>query len=76
MAGTLQFHYRRRYNLPPNDPRFLDATLEEMWTDNFAWRHFENPNLIETETDDDLFEQELAALEAEDEPIPDDWEPV
>jgi hypothetical protein len=58
MTQTLAFAFRRRYNLPPTDPRFLDATTEEMVLDYWAHRHADDPNLrneiIAEGYDDDL----------------------
>lgn len=73
MAQSVEFWYRRQYNLPPTDPRFLDATLEEIETDFWAHHFHAHP---ETETgevveDDDLDVEALAAaMESA------DWETV
>lgn len=38
----MEFAFRRRYNLPPTDPRFLDATREEIAADFWAHHYAEN----------------------------------
>lgn len=67
MAQTVGFAWRRRYLLPPTDPRFLDATLDDMLTDLVAWHVHENPDAAATEVEDDGFdvEAEIAAANAE-----------
>ena len=64
--------YRRRYNLPPTDPRFLDASSEEIQLDYWTQHYAEHPNDIEDEDDDFDLEQIKADMEAN----PDDWEDV
>lgn len=64
MSETLEFAYRRRYNLPPTDPRFLDATEADMLVDHWAHRHWDDPKLRDEVVTDD-FENELAQMEAE-----------
>ena len=41
MAGTLALWYRRRFNLPPNDPRFLSLTPGEIVTEYWA-HHYDD----------------------------------
>jgi hypothetical protein len=36
LKGSIGWWYRKRYNLPQTDPRYLDATVEEMLTDFYA----------------------------------------
>lgn len=64
MADTYEFRFRRRYSLPPTDPRFLEATNEEMVLDFWAHAHLDNPKLREESVTDD-YEELLAAMEAE-----------
>jgi hypothetical protein len=64
LSETLEFAYRRRYNLPPTDPRFLDATVEEMVLDYWAHRHFEDPKLKD-EIVAEGFDEDAAEMEAE-----------
>ena len=68
---TIEFEYRRRYNLPATDPRFLNATLQEMLTDNLAHRYREDPKALEEVEDDDFDPDAVAALIGHE---PDDWE--
>lgn len=71
LSGTVEFQFRRRYNLPPTDPRFLNATATEILTDYWAHRHSDEPKLRDEEFDPD-FEAELAAAESEWETVADD----
>lgn len=64
MSDTIEFRFRRRYALPPTDPRFLDATVEQVVLDYWAHRHLDDPNL-RNEVVNDEFEADLAAAEAE-----------
>ena len=64
--GTLEFQFRRRYNLPPGDPRFLNATRAEMLVDYWAHQHADDPNVKEPDVTED-FEEEWAAFEREQE---------
>lgn len=83
LSETIAFEFRRRYGLPPTDPRYLDATEAEIIVDVWAHRHMDDPKLRERlETED--FDEELARMEAEaaaeelppSAPGPDDFEPV
>lgn len=88
MAGTVEFQFRRRYSLPPTDPRFLDATREEVLVDWWAHQHTDDPGLRnEVAMDSEDYEAEIAAMEADamarsigDAPPPGDaeeaWEPM
>ncbi len=64
LSETAEFHFRRRYNLPPTDPRFLCATIEDILVDVWAHRHTDDPKLREEEVNED-FAADLAGLEAE-----------
>jgi hypothetical protein len=61
----VEFAFRARYNLPPTDPRFLDATLEMMLIDFWSWAHHENPKLRDELFVSDDFDADLAEMEAE-----------
>lgn len=89
LSQTIGFAFRRRYNLPPTDPRWLNATLEDVYLDVWAHAHIDDPNLknevVADGYDEDLAEMEAAALELEKKhaanpPLPpkvpaeDDWE--
>lgn len=67
--GTFALLFRRRYNLAPTDPRFLDATEEEMIVDFYANQYQDRrdkgePDMVEDEDDDFDLEQVLAEAEA------------
>lgn len=63
LSQTVGFQFRRRYGLPPTDPRYLDATEEEMVADVWAHRFADNPKLHhEVEMVDDDFEANLAVM--------------
>ena len=65
-AQTIDFWYRRHYRLTINDPRFLNTTEAERVTEYWAYRYFEDPNLI-NEVEDESFDENdiLAQWEAE-----------
>jgi len=69
---TIQFKYRRIYNLTVNDPRFLDATVEEMLTDIWAHRFEQDPKLLSDVEDEDFDPDEVADIIGANNP--DDWE--
>lgn len=70
MAETVQFWFRRRHNLTPLDPRYLEMTVGEMAAEYWAHRYFDNPNLVEFEDEDFDLTTVLASMER------DDWEEV
>ena len=78
-SGTIEFAFRRRYNLPPRHPDFLRLTPEEIIVDYWAHRHAEDPELRNEACDPD-FEATLAEMEAAagvpPEPLPDDFETI
>ncbi|BCP56318.1 hypothetical protein K32_49350 [Kaistia sp. 32K] len=64
-AKTTEFWFRRKYNLTSTDPRFLDATLEEMITDYWAHTFLDDPKALEEIEDEDFdMDAELAKMEA------------
>ena len=71
--------FRQKYSLPPTDPRFLDATTEQMLVDYWANYYSLRPGGEEFEDDDFDLEAEIAAMNAKPEskphvePDPDDW---
>ena len=75
-SKTVKFEYRRRYRLTENDPRYLDATLEEILTDNWAHTYFDDPKRAEEVVDEDFDENDVARqIGAEVPPdASDDWE--
>lgn len=75
LSGTVRFWFRRKYNLPPTDPRYLDMTEAAMLEDYWAHRFYEKPDSVfEEETDN--FEEELAAMDREWGVPPDDFEDI
>lgn len=61
---TISFWFRRKYNLPPNDPRFLDLTLEQIEAEYWAWHYFEQPPGEEFDDEDFDEEEIMAGIEA------------
>ena len=65
-ANSLQWWFRDRYRLPPNDPRFLALTSDELaldyWTAYYAASAAKGENISFEDEDDDY---DLAAIESE-----------
>lgn len=57
---TYAFWFRRRYNLPPLDPRFLAMTPEDVEAEYWAYYYLDNPPGDEYE--DESFDADLASL--------------
>lgn len=83
MSKSMAFWFRRKYNLPPTDPRFLNMTAVELRAE--WWAHYYAENGAEEEFEDDDFdlEEELRKIDEEaeaDEALagndPDDFEEV
>lgn len=72
MAQSMAFWFRRQYNLAPTDPRFLEATIEDIETDYWAHFYAQNPQGEEVE-DDDFDADEYVRNAAQN---PDDWEEI
>ena len=66
----MEFWFRQKYNLPPTDPRFLNATLDQIETDYWAHYYRDHPPGQELEDEDFDLEAEIAAMND------DDWEEV
>jgi len=64
VAKTVRFWFRRKYSLPPADPRYLDMTEEGMLTEYWAHYYYDKPD-SEWEEDTDNFDEEVAAMDAE-----------
>jgi hypothetical protein len=62
---SYEWHFRRRYNLPPTDPRFLAATQEDMAIDYWAHFYHDHPNQAATEIEDEDFDLEEIKRKAE-----------
>lgn len=61
LSESIEFQFRRRYNLTPQDPRFLELTPEEIVLDTWAHAHVDDPKLRE-EDYNPSFEQDLAEM--------------
>jgi hypothetical protein len=72
MATTYQLKFRRRYNLPPTDPRFLNATLDDIITDCLANDYADDPKLLTNVIEDTDFDLEEVLKDMGN----DDWEEV
>lgn len=71
-SESLEFWYRRKYGLTARDARFLDVTAEEMLTDWWAHRYYDDPKLKDQVEDDEMTPEMIDRL-ANDE---DAWEDV
>lgn len=81
MYQTMGFWYRRKYNLPPNDPRYLEMTTEQIAAEYWAYQYAEKGIQDEVEDEDFDMAAELARIEAEGEAElanipPEEWELV
>ncbi|XRB28735.1 hypothetical protein F1645_16445 (plasmid) [Novacetimonas hansenii] len=63
-CDQIRFRWRRQYNLPPTDPRYLEMTVGEMLEDLLCHQFLDHPETRATMITDD-FDEELARLEAE-----------
>lgn len=59
----MDFHVRRRYAMPPTDPRFLDMTIEDVVLDYWAHAVTDNPKLRDEHVNPNFF-AEMDELEA------------
>jgi len=77
LSGTVEFLFRRRYNLSPSDPRFLDTGTDEMLVDWWAHRFCDDPKLrdeaINPDFDAEFAEMDAAASASDD---PTEWQEV
>lgn len=80
MARTTEFWFRRKYNLPPTDPRYLNMTVEGMLAEYWAHTYYDDPERDTREVADDDFDEnaliEEFSSEAELSNNPDDWEEI
>jgi hypothetical protein len=63
-AERMETWYRVRYNLPPNDPRFLDLTQADILLEYWTIRTLTRP-AGETEFETPDFDQDLADFMAD-----------
>lgn len=65
MSNSMAFWFRRKYNLPPTDPRFLNMTALDFRAE--WWAHYYADNGAEEEFEDEDFdlEEELRKIEEE-----------
>jgi hypothetical protein len=74
---TPEYWFRRHYNLPPTDPRYLEATREDMIMDFYCHMMYDKYQQLASEGVKDIdmdtvmiedqFEQELAKIKHEEE---------
>lgn len=70
----MEFWFRRKFNLAPTDPRFLDATREAIETEYWAHWFADNPAKVEDADDEFDLAAETARIEREaEEPDVKDW---
>lgn len=74
MQQTLGFWFRRKYNLPPTDPRYLQMTRLDLLTDFWA-HHYAESNVSE-EMEDEDFDLDQVLAEAEAEATASEWETI
>lgn len=70
MAESYDVAFRLRYNLAPTDPRYLDATTEDILTDH--WVHYYRQPGRREEIEDDNFDLDNIVKNMED----GDWEEI
>lgn len=70
----MTFWFRRKYQLSPRDPRFLELSLDEIWAEWWAHQFADDPRAAEDEHTDDDFDLDviLAKLEQN----PEEWETI
>ena len=74
LSKSIQFWFRRRYNLPPNDPRFLALTPEEVEAEFWACQYAETSSVEDYEDDDIDIEEILAEADRADAIAAGEWE--
>ena len=57
----MEFAFRRRYSLPPTDPRYLNATVTDILVDYWAHRYVDDPE-IQAPVQTDGYEDEARAM--------------
>jgi len=74
LAGSLEFWFRRKYGLASTDPRYLEASREDMLTDWWAHQYLENPKLDDQAVVDEDFDQEALLRKLDEDPDSDDFD--
>lgn len=69
--NTVEFWFRRQYNLTRHDQRFLDATPDEMLEDYWLHTYFDDPKAVTDTVEDDDFDPDKVAEQLN---KPDDFE--
>lgn len=59
--STIEFWYRRKYNLTRHDPRFLESTREEMLEEYWLHTYYEDPKAVTETIEDDDFDPDKVA---------------
>jgi len=59
--STVEFWFRRKYNLTRTDRRFLDATVEDMLEDYWLHTYFDDPKAVTETVEDDDFDANAVA---------------
>jgi len=72
LSQSLEWWWRNRWGLSATDPRYLEATIEEMAVDYWATRYAAEPSLDDHEFDNPDFDADVDAMLQADE----DWEEV
>lgn len=73
---SIEFRWRKKYNIPETDDRFLNMSIEDMLTDLIAHDLYDNPKPGEEFEDEDFdpddVARQIAALQPES--LPNDFE--
>lgn len=59
--GTVEFWFRRKYSLTRTDPRFLEATVDDMLEDYWLHTYFDDPKAVTETVEDDDFDASSVA---------------
>lgn len=59
--GTVEFWFRKKYGLTRTDPRFLEATVEDMLEDYWLHTYFDDPKAVTETVEDDDFDANSVA---------------
>jgi hypothetical protein len=53
LARSYEFWYRKKYNLTPTDPRFLETTAEQIEAEWWAYHYEDSTASVEFDDDDE-----------------------